>query len=449
MKRDGQQIKFRIGMRVLILYPNISMSFALPHSIAIISACLKKRGCIVKLFDATLYKTEGLSNDDKRVIRGQFPHVDIPGVKESNMFHDFRELVDSFNPELIMVSFVDNTIEMGVELLKCAPGHIPVVAGGVGVICNPNRFREIPEIDVVWVGRAEDFILGKDAIVEHEDFSIFEEYRLYHPFSGKLYKTIPWHTERICPYDCGFCCAKKIRESFGYEPVDIDRVINELKFQIDLHDPEFIHITSETFLGMSLNKLKKFADFYKHYNIPFWCQSHVNTITEDKIRLLSDINCFKIALGIECGNEHYRKYIVKKNFSNEKAKDSCERLGRYGIRVGLNSIIGLPFETKDLIWETISLNQDLYSILNGQVDEIQVNGYLFQPFFGTELRDISFRFNLLYDNLSLLTGGTPSISNPFIPDEEMNYITLNFTDWVKTFESREQLFNIKKIIKET
>jgi len=42
---------FEKDMRVLLLYPNHNMSFALPHSIAIISACLKKRGGIVELFD--------------------------------------------------------------------------------------------------------------------------------------------------------------------------------------------------------------------------------------------------------------------------------------------------------------------------------------------------------------------------------------------------------------
>ena len=93
------------------------------------------------------------------------------------------------------------------------------------------------------------------------------------------------------------------------------------------------------------------------------------------------MNCFKVALGIECGNEHYRKHVLRKSFSNKQALDACNILGKYGIRVGLNNIVGFPFETKELIWDTISLNQELFKVLNGRVDEIQVNSYLFQPFY--------------------------------------------------------------------
>ena len=435
-------LSFEKDMRVLLLYPNLSMSFALPHSIAIVSSCLKEKGCIVKLFDTTLYKTEGLSDDDKRVMRGAFPHVDVPGVKETDMFDDFKKLVDRFDPDLVMVSFVDNTIKIGLSLLRCLSKDIPVIAGGISVICDPKRFMQMSEIDMVWGGRVEDLILGKDKEVIHEDFSIFEDCRMYRPFSGKLYKTIPFHTERVCPYSCSFCCAKKVRGIFGYIPVDIDKIMDELKFQIELHDPSFIHITSETFLDLSVEKLKKFADFYKQYNIPFWCQTPVQTITDEKVKLLSDMNCFKVALGIECGNEYYRKHILRKNFSNKQALDACSILGEYGIRVGLNNIVGFPFETKELIWDTISLNQELFRVLDGQVPEVQINSYLFQPFYGTELRDVCFRFNLLHNGLNVLTGGIPSISNPFVSDEMLNYITLNFNDWVKSFVNNDVLLEV-------
>jgi len=430
---------FNEGMCVLLLYPNLSMSFALPHSIAVISACLKERGCSVELFDTTLYKTEVLSDDDNRVMRGQFPHVDVPGVKENDMFTDLVKLVENFDPDLVMVSFVDNTVDLGLSLLRSIPDDVPVIAGGVSVVCNPERFRHIPEIDMVWDGRAEDLILGKDKEVLHEDFTIFEECRMYRPFSGKLYKTIPLHTESVCPYSCSFCCAKKIRDCFGYKPVDIEKVIDELEFQVEMHNPDFIHITSETFLDMSLGKLKKFAKAYGKYNLPFWCQSHVCTISDEKIRLLHDMNCFKVALGIECGNEHYRKHVVRKNFSNRQALDACNVLASYSIRVGLNSIVGFPFETKDLIWDTICLNQELFEVLDGRVDEVQVNGYLFQPFYGTELRDVCFRFNLLHNGLNVLTGGVPGVSNPFVSDDELNHITLNFNDWVKCSVGKEVL----------
>ena len=332
------------GKRVLVLYPNLSMSFALPHSISVLSACLKKKKFIVDLFDTTLYPSNGFSDDDCRVLRGQFPHVDVPGVKSSDMFMDFKEKVQVFNPDMIMVSVVDTTLNLARKLLQSLDSHIFTIVGGVSVILNPERFKKYPEFDFVWDKDAEDFLLDGDDAVPFEDFTVFEPERFYRPFSGKLYKTIPLHSERVCPYSCSFCCSEQLRKKIGYTHVDIDRVIREFIFQVGLHKPEFIHITSETFLDLPLYKLHKFAKVYKKYNIPFWCQTHVRTITEEKVHLLKEMGCFKIALGIECGNEIYRKRVVNKNFSNNDAIFACKLLAKYGISVGLNSIVGFPFE---------------------------------------------------------------------------------------------------------
>jgi len=333
--------------RVLLLYPNISMSFALPHSIGVLSACLKQKGYEVKLFDTTLYKTDGLSDDDCRVMRGQFPHVDIPGVKYSNMYQDFWVVVDGFGPDVIMVSVVDNTVDLARVLIGSLDIDVPVVVGGISCILNPGRFKDMSEFDVVWKGRAEDFVLDEGDVVPFEDFSVFEDARFYRPFSGRLYRTIPFHTERVCPFSCGFCCAKRLRKIIGYERVDIERVIDEFRFLMDRYHPEFVHITSETFLDLPVDDLRRFADVYHSYDVPFWCQTHVKTVDDDKVRLLSDMGCFKVALGIECGNEVYRERVVKKHFTNSEAVNACCILADAGIRVGLNNIVGFPFETLD------------------------------------------------------------------------------------------------------
>ena len=188
-----------------------------------------------------------------------------------------------------------------------------------------------------------------------EDFSVFEKERFYRPFSGKLYKTIPWHTN-ICPYKCGFCCADQIRKHI-INDFDMDFALDNLEYQIQLHKPEFIHITSESFLSMNQKDFDKFVDVYSKYCIPFWCQSHINDIKEERIKVMNDLNCFKIGLGIECGNKEYRKVIVNKHYSNDRANKSVKIISESDIRIGLNSIIGFPFETKSLINDTINLNK--------------------------------------------------------------------------------------------
>ena len=51
--------------KVLLVYPNFPMeSVLLPAGVSIISAVLKKEGFQFKLFDTTLYKPKGQSQDE-------------------------------------------------------------------------------------------------------------------------------------------------------------------------------------------------------------------------------------------------------------------------------------------------------------------------------------------------------------------------------------------------
>lgn len=422
---------FKKGSRVLLLYPNLSMSFALPHSIAVLSSCLRKRGCMVGLFDSTMYKPlVGKSDDDLRVELGQFVHVDVPGVKTGDMYQDFQKLVDGFCPDIIMVSFVDNTVDLGLKLLGSLDEHVFTIAGGVSVVCDPDRFKDNPLLDLVWDGRAEDFIGVESGF---EDYTVFDKERFYRPWSGKLLKTIPLHTGRVCPYSCGFCCAKTIRDRFGYTKTDVDDIISELSFQNHLHNPKFIHITSESFLSMPIKDLKQFAEFYnKEIYLPFWCQSHIKDINKEKIDILSGMGCFKIAIGIECGNEEYRCVMVNKFFSNKQAIVAMDIIGRSDIRVGLNSIVGFPMDTKGMIDDTIRLNQELYNILEWhKCPEVQVNCYIFQPYYGTALRSFCEKHNLLRsEHVGVVNQGEVVVENPFVSDDMLHEVELNFNNWV-------------------
>ena len=422
------------GKRVLILYPNLTMNFALPHSVAIISSCLKEQECVVELFDTTLYKLDNVkSDDDIRVELGQFPHVDVPGIKTTDMYKDFQKLVDVFKPDMIMVTLVENTIDLGVSLLSSLNEHIYTILGGVSAICNPKRFKGNPLFDLVWGGSAESLILGTDKKRIYEDYTVFESPRFYRPWSGKLLKTIPWHTG-VCPYNCSFCCAKCIRVRLGVSSrFSIDDVLGNLEFQISTHKPEFIHFTTESFLTMKKSDFDKFIDFYKKYRIPFWCQSTVNDITSEKVEALAGLNCFKINIGIETGNEEYRKSFLNKPFSNEKAKIAVGIISRNGIRLGLNNMLGLPLETKDLILDTIVFNQELYHIaVDNNCPDIMFSCFMFQPYHGTKLREFCVEHSLLRSNhVGVVNQGDIVLDNPHVSDNELYWFEKNFVSLVK------------------
>jgi radical SAM superfamily enzyme YgiQ (UPF0313 family) len=403
---------------ILLLYPNRPLQYSLPHSIASLSACLKQVGNNVSLFDTTMYKN-GLSDDEKRVERGQVKPFEIHGLKTSDMKTDFQKAVDNFNPDAIFCTCVDGTTKLAEELLNSVSG-VQKVVGGIGPIMNPKRYYRFA--DLVWTGSGEAFILGVDDINSNpiEDFTVFPKQRLYRPMSGQYFKTIPMMLDRGCPYSCTFCCAPSMRERFGYQMKSMERIEEEFDLQIDVHNPEFIYFSSESFL---VNKVfDEFAMFYKEYvGLPFWCQTHVSTLSEEKVKALSSMGCHRVSLGVECGNEEYRATVVKKFFSNDEAISAVKLLSDYGINAAINNIIGFPMETESMIQETISLNKRFLGIM----PDIQINGYIFQPFHGTELRQYCIDNKLLFREPESVQGN-PCIRNPFMHNNHLIWLRDNF-----------------------
>lgn len=441
----------------------------IPNNIAILSACLKEHDHEVKLFDTTLYRTEEISNDEKRIKRFQVkPFKIINGplkLKDTDMFEDFVSLVNTFQPDLIGITFVDNTIEQGLQLLSKITSHIPTVAGGVSAILNPKELLSYKEIDMVCYGEGEktiveicNFLEGKieksdiknlaykkdnknifnelDEPIDinklpFEDFTIFEEKRLMRPMSGDIHKTITINLDRGCPYSCSFCCAPFFRKKYGskyYREKTIERIEVELDYQIKKHKPKYIYFNSETFLSMSTEKLELFAEMYEKYKLPFWCQTHVNTITDEKIKILKSMGCDKIGIGIENGNEEYRKKFLKKYFSNEQAIESFKILKKYKFDVGTNNILGFPDETRKMIFDTIKLNRKLNNILGG----MSVSGFVFQPYQGTELRDYCEKCGYIDDHAKIDTLiGDPIIENPNLSNEELIGLLHTFTLYIR------------------
>jgi radical SAM superfamily enzyme YgiQ (UPF0313 family) len=467
--------------KVLLVYPNLMLVSTLPNNIALLSACLKKDGNDVNLFDATLYCTAEKSNDEMRVERMQVRRFNIKeqgvSLKESNIFSDFKNIVDSYQPDLIGVTVVDDTVRMGLELIhkaECRQKGIPVIIGGIHAYFNAEYLIHNNVVDMVCIGEGEETLVEvcrclrnkvtfkdvpnllykkNDGSVQKnfiappldinklpfEDFSIFEEQRFYRPMQGKIVKTLPLNFDRGCPYNCTFCDAPAIKNIYKhtkglpyFRQKTIPRIYEEIKFQLDQYEINYMYFNSETFLAMPLKKIEEFAEMYSEFNLPFWCQTRIETVSDKKIKLLKEMNCDRISVGIEHGNEHFRRKILKKNFTNAQVVKAFEIFNKNEIKVSVNNIIGFPDETRELIFDTIKLNRQI------KVDS--VNGFIFQPYTGTELEKycIEKGYYLSPDIMSREEGtpiGESVLNMPQISKDELNGLLRTFVLYVKMPES--------------
>ncbi|MDI6728710.1 MAG: hypothetical protein QMD44_07285, partial [Thermodesulfovibrionales bacterium] len=108
--------------RVLFIYPNTEMATLVPINLSLLAPCLKQAGFEVDLFDTTYYKWEDINFEQKKVELLQLKPFSYKekGVdyKNTDMFEDLRKKVNDFKPDLIAITLVEDTFELGMSLLN-------------------------------------------------------------------------------------------------------------------------------------------------------------------------------------------------------------------------------------------------------------------------------------------------------------------------------------------
>jgi anaerobic magnesium-protoporphyrin IX monomethyl ester cyclase len=456
--------------RVLLVYPNYMFVNLLPTNIGILTACLRQNGFHVELFDTTFYRTAEKSLDEIRVEHLQLRKFSLSdfGVhpKETDCLQDFRKKVLEYKPHLIAVTAVEDTYPQGLALLETVRDTgIPTIVGGVFPTLAPETAIRDDLVDMVCVGEGEhalvelctrmherkDFHTVQNLWVKkngkivrntmrppihmddvpHSDWSLFEKERFYRPMQGKIFRMLPVETDRGCPYTCRFCEApslvnlyKKNTGSYYFRRKSWDRVKEEFDLYIAKYNAQYIYFNAETFLAMTNEEFDQFIDMYRHIRLPFWMQTRVETITPERLKALEDVNCNRISIGLEHGDENFRRTIIGKGFSNQRLKDVFKLLNNCSIPVTVNNIIGFPGETRELVFQTIEINRHLASD--------SVNCYYFTPYRGTPLRDLALEKGYITEDTKTSTPIMGSVLNmPQLTREEILGLVRTFCLYVK------------------
>ena len=460
--------------KVLLVYPNYAMVNLLPTNIGILTACLKRNGFQVELFDTTFYRTSERTIDEIRVENLQVRKFNLEefGVhfKPGHYLQDFKEKVWSCKPDLIAVSVVEDTWPQGRELLAAVRAYpCPVIVGGVFATLAPEIVIQNEDVDALCVGEGEYAIIeiatklwkgeaintvknlwvkkNDDTIkntlnppipldaVPFGDFILFEPERFYRPMQGKVMRMAPIETDRGCPYKCRFCEAPSLvglyRQETGqyyFRRRSWAKVREEIEAYIRDYGVNYIYFNSETFLAMSEAEFDAFVAMYRDIKLPFWMQTRIETLTEKRIAGLEEVNCNRISIGLEHGDEVFRKTIVGKGFSNERMVDTFKLFRNSRIPITVNNILGFPGETRELIFETIRLNR--------QLGADSYNAYYYTPYRGTALREDAVRQGYVEEDAETGTLMTGSVLNmPTLSRTELMGLVRTFSLYVKFPES--------------
>ncbi len=271
------------------------------------------------------------------------------------------------------------------------------------------------------------------------DMSIFEEARFYRPMGGKVYRMFPVETFRGCPYLCAFCNSPAqeamYRKETGQSYIrrkSFENMRKELLFYKEEMGAEYLYFWADTFFTWKKGEFEMFAEIYQDIGLPFWCQTRIETIREDRLELLKKIGCARISFGIEHGNEKFRKERLQRSVSNELMLKNFTIVEHSGIPFSVNNIIGFPHETRELAFDTIELNR--------KINSDDRNAYAFTPFHGTPLRNVCEKLGYLnYEDISkslVARIDENPLDMPQFSRSEVGKIVKTFNMYVKFPKSR-------------
>jgi radical SAM superfamily enzyme YgiQ (UPF0313 family) len=165
-------------------------------------------------------------------------------------------------------------------------------------------------------------------------------------------------------------------------------VADEINFLIKNYRANGIYFREDNFT-FSRERVQGICMRIRNLNIEWVCESRVEHLDEDLIKLMAHTGCKAMWFGTESGSNRVLK-MLHKGVNKEKAVETFALCKKYGIRAGASFVIGLPGETKDEIYETLNFAHHLDSYY------AWFNYYLGIP--GSDLYDRIIKENL-YDRL--------------------------------------------------
>lgn len=389
-------------LTMLLIYPDFLEEEMFNHNklgnysegLASISAVLKQGGHDVKLYHE-LYMPE----------------------KE-----EFLEKVKSFEPDIIGFTARTTAIPFITEMAGWLDDNmpdIPVTIGGYHAILVPDECLAIRGVDMVTVGEGEypllelmdsmrdgnawdartdiqsiNFKLPSGEIVKNPvrpliedldelpfpDFDLFD----FENLDRSKNFTAMVMLSRGCLFSCTYCGNSQFRNIYPnkqkYCRFRSPKKAIEL---LELLISKYPFIKYIEFRDAIFNMYKDwFYEFMPMYiekiHLPFNCNLRFDVLDEEMIKMLKDGGCYMIDIGLENGNEEFRKKYLHRNMKNDHMVQVAKWFRKYKITALTYNIVGLPYETLELSLETVKLNAKL------DVDKVIPN--IFYPYPMTILR---------------------------------------------------------------
>jgi len=163
-------------------------------------------------------------------------------------------------------------------------------------------------------------------------------------------------TGRGCPYSCVFCVVPYFH---GKKPrmKSVDKIISELREVRPFVSDIFFHTDNFTF---DPEYVKQFCRTLIASKLDFkWvCNSRVDTVDDEMVRLMKEAGCWLMSFGIESGDQGILDRS-KKGITLSQTRQAISTVRKNGIMASGHFIFGLPGETNETARKTIIFANEL------------------------------------------------------------------------------------------
>jgi len=424
-----KKTSFKKTLKILFIELGTALEMGIPPNISILIGETKQKGFDVELFSINEYKYEEKQGDEMRIETLQLPpnapsEIKIE-YKKTNVIDDFKNKIKQYSPDIIAFSITEISYLKCMELVNTIEDdNIFVIVGGVYCILNPEHVIQNKRINAICVGEGEkrfvklcedikndkldyntdNFWFNKNSKVIKNPPSpltdindiVFQNWtcwekppRSYKIMNGKIRRTAMIELSRGCHHNCSFCANSVLNSIFkkNYRERTIDNFIAEINYLNNKYELNFIYIVDENFLATSKKRFDEFIEKYEKIKIPFWIETRPELITTEKIKKLKSVGLEVLNIGIEQGDNEFRKKILNRRVKDEYIIKSVKICREENVRIGANIIIGFPTETRKDIFKTINLvrqSSPNFSIM-----------HLFQPYAKTALKQRCLEMKLI------------------------------------------------------
>jgi anaerobic magnesium-protoporphyrin IX monomethyl ester cyclase len=417
-------------MKILFIYPDIEGvehygARKFYHGLAYLSAVVKQDS-----HQTELYYVSAEPDRETFVERVRQANPNMVGFSSTTHQHPFVEkwaawLKDSM-PDLMLVSGGTHPTLAPEDALSSP--HLDAICVGEG----EYAFRELaqrlvegkPYDDVqnLWMRRGDTVIRNPlRPLIENLDELPFPDRELF-GFDKIMRANDGWvdmMSGRGCPYQCSYCCNPGLQSRYKglgryVRFRSVLHVLAEIRELQARYPVKTVNFQDDTFTLDEKWTLEFCEAYGKEFAFPFWINTRVERLSEPVVEALARAGCRGVRIGLESGNEHLRRDILKRRMSNDDIIAAFGRLRTHGLKASTCNMLGVPGETKEMIEETIALNRRL------EPDDLQFS--VFYPYPMTELYDTSVEqgyYTPSAGSLSSYYGRASVLNLPTLTQEEL------------------------------